>query len=73
MRHTTDHLDAGRAEAAYRSAKQRREDEEKSAWDLYLIAAFSVAAKCSDNSDEIAEKAAEIANSLLRQRRLEWD
>jgi len=71
--HNADHLNAARDESAYKSARQKREDEEMSAWDLYLIAAVPVAAKGSDDSDEIAEKAAEIASSLLRQRRLNWD
>ena len=71
--HNTDHLNGARAESAYRSARQMREDEERSAWDLYLIAAVPVAAKSGDDSDKIAEKAAEIASSLLRQRRLNWD
>lgn len=71
--HNTDHLDAAKAEANYHSALLDFKNKNEGLWHNYLLASLPIAAKISDDLDEIPQIAEQLADELLRKHRREWE
>lgn len=70
---TTDHLDAARAENAYRNAIISFKNKNEALWHTYMLASLPVAAQMSTKVEDIAEFTEQLADELLRKHRLGWE